>query len=262
MTQARQHEWRDQWTRFTDEERFLFEEWIGPRTLDDFRGRRVLEAGCGGGQHTAFMADVAASVVAVDLNAVPVARARNAGRANVRFVEADIADMDLGEQFDVVVCIGVIHHTDDPDRTFESLYRHCRPAGLVIVWTYSAEGNALVRFLVEPLRAVVLRWLPRVVLERLSELLTVALYPLVYTVYVPKATAFLPYHEYFANFRRLGFRRNVLNVFDKLNAPQTHFTSRDTCGRWFSPDRFEAATVSIRRYAGVSYALSGIKRPA
>lgn len=260
MSQAKQHEWADQWARFEDEERFLFDEWIAPRTLDDFRGKRVLECGCGGGQHTAVMASVAEHVTAVDLNATAIARQRNAGRTNIRFVEADIAAMDLGEQFDIVVCIGVIHHTDDPDRTFESIYRHCKPGGLVIVWTYSAEGNAPVRFIVEPVRAVFLQWLPRPLLVRLSELVTATLYPFVYTVYLPSATSFLPYHAYFANFRRLPFRRNVLNVYDKLNAPQTRFTTRATCDRWFSAARFEPATISIRRYAGVSYSLSGIKR--
>lgn len=261
MTQAKQHEWADQWARFSDEQRFLFDEWIAPRTIDDFRGQRVLECGCGGGQHTRFMAQVAAQVTAVDLNAVDVARARNAGATNVRFVEGDIAALDLGEQFDVVVCIGVIHHTDDPDRTFEAIYRHCRPGGLVIVWTYSAEGNALVRFVVEPVRVLFLRWLPRVLLVRLSELITALLYPIVHTVYLPKATSFLPYHEYFANFRRLPYRRNVLNVYDKLNAPQTRFTTRATCQRWFSRERFVPDSISIRRYAGVSYSLSGVRRP-
>lgn len=259
MTQVKQHEWADQWARFADEERFLFDEWIAPRTLEDFRGKRVLECGCGGGQHTAVMASVAGQVTAVDLNALPVARQRNAGRSNIRFVEADIAAMDLGEQFDVVVCIGVIHHTDDPDRTFESIYRHCKPGGLVIIWTYSSEGNALVRFIVEPLRSLFLQWLPRWALVRLSEVTTAALYPAVYSVYLPSATSFLPYHEYFANFRRLPFRRNVLNVYDKLNAPQTRFTTAETCRRWFNDRQFVPDSISIRRYAGVSYSLSGVK---
>ena len=260
--QSKQDEWKAQWSIFQDDERFLFEEWIAPRTLEDFRGKSVLECGCGGGQHTGFVAPVAASVTAVDLNAADVARARNAGFSNVRFVDADIATMDLGQQFDVVFCIGVIHHTDDPDRTFASIYRHCKPGGLVIVWTYAAEGNAPVRYLVEPMRKHVLRHLPRTMLVRLSAAITAALYPLVYTVYVPRFMAFLPYHEYFANFRRLGFRRNVLNVFDKLNAPQTHFTTRDRCHRWFNPRSFDEASISIRRYAGVSYSLSGVKRTA
>jgi SAM-dependent methyltransferase len=258
--QGKQAEWSEQWTLFEDDERFLFEEWIAPRTMADFAGRSVLECGCGGGQHTALVAPVAASVTAVDLNTAEIARSRNATFTNVRFIEADIATLDLDERFDVVFCIGVIHHTDDPDRTFESIYRHCTPGGLIIIWTYSAEGNALVRFVVEPVRAVFLRWLPRRVLVWISRFVTALLYPVVYTIYLPRATSFLPYHEYFRNFRRLGFRRNVLNVFDKLNAPQTHFTTYERCRRWFADDRFEAESISIRKYAGVSYSLSGVKR--
>ena len=260
-TQAKHNEWHDQWSRFEDSERFLFDEWILPRTIDDFAGKTVLECGCGGGQHTGFVAGVAAQVTAVDLNTTDVAKARNAGATNIRFLEADIATLDLPERFDVVFCIGVIHHTDDPDRTFASIARHCRPGGLVIVWCYSAEGNALVRFIVEPLRAVVFRFLPRRVLVFISQLMTAALYPFVYSVYLPDATSFLPYHGYFKNFRRLSFARNVLNVFDKLNAPQTHFITREQCERWFNTRDFEPSSISIRRYAGVSYSLSGIKRP-
>ena len=253
-------EWREQWTLFHDQERFLFDEWIQPRTIEDFRGRHVLECGSGGGQHTAMVAAVAADVTAVDLNTAELVRQRLAGAANVRVVEADIATLDLGGTFDVVFSIGVIHHTDDPNRTFEAIYRHCSPGGLVIIWTYSAEGNALVRYGVEPVRKLLLSRLPRPVLARLSQAITAMLYPAVYTVYLPRWTAFLPYHEYFRNFRRLGFARNVLNVFDKLNAPQTHFTTLAQCHAWFSSDRFEPASISIRKYAGVSYSLSGVKR--
>ena len=116
------------------------------------------------------------------------------------------------------------------------------------------------RFGVEPLRRMLLRRLSRRTLSRISEAVTALMYPIVYTVYVPRFTSFLPYHEYFRNFRRLGFRRNVLNVFDKLNAPQTHFTTREQCSRWFNTERFEPDTIAIGRYAGVSYSLSGIKR--
>jgi len=130
----------------------------------------------------------------------------------------------------------------------------------VIVWTYSAEGNALMRLLVEPARKLLLRHLPRRQLAGLAWLLTAALYPLVYTIYRVPALRFLPYFEYFCNFRRLAFERNRLNVFDKLNAPQTRFTTYETCRRWLDPARFEPDSISIRRYAGVSYSLVARKR--
>jgi SAM-dependent methyltransferase len=253
-------EWRQQWQMFRDDERFLFDDWIAPLTLEDLRGQDVLEAGCGGGQHTAFMAPVARSVTAVDLNTADLARERNRGHPNVRFIMGDIAAMDLGRQFDAVLCIGVIHHTDDPDAAFENLYRHCKPGGRVVIWTYSAEGNELVRYGVEPVRQLLLRHLPKVALADLSRVVTATMYVPVYSIYRVEALRFLPYYEYFENFRRLSFYRNVLNVFDKLNAPQTHFTTRATAERWFSRDRFEPDSISIRTYAGVSYSLVGTKR--
>lgn len=256
----RPSEWHQQWSLFQDDEQFLFADWIAPLTFEVFRGKHILECGCGGGQHTSFMAPLAATVTAVDLNTIDIARRRNQAFSNVFFVEADLATMDLKSQFDVVICIGVIHHTDDPDRTFEALYRHCKPGGRVIVWTYSAEGNELVRFIVEPLRKALLRHLPRPWLVVLAWIITMLIYPIVHTIYRIPFFRFMPYFDYFSNFRRLSLKRNVLNVFDKLNAPQTHFTTQAKCSQWFNTDRFEPGSISIRPYAGVSYSLSGIRR--
>jgi SAM-dependent methyltransferase len=258
--EPRSSEWYQQWSMFQDHEVQLFLDWIKPNTLETFTGKCVLEAGCGGGQHTAMIAPLAASVVAVDLNTTDIARQRDAGLTNIEFVEADIVSMDLGRQFDVVLCVGVIHHTDDPNAAFLNLYRHCRPGGRVIIWTYSAEGNALVRYGVEPIRKLVLRRMSRASLARLSYVITALLYPVIHTVYRMPALRFLPYFEYFANARSLAFRRNVLNVFDKLNAPQTVFTTRSKCDEWMNPNLFDPDTISIRFHAGVSYAITGVKR--
>src|SRR5438128_2462014 len=163
---------------FQDNERFLLEEWIAPVTFGDFRDLDVLEAGCGGG-HTAMLSPVARRITAVDLNTATLARQRHDRLENVRFIDADIATMDLGEQFDIVLCIGVIRHTDDPTRTFQNLYRHRKPGGRMVIWTYSAEGNGLVRFAVEPLRRFILTRVSRRAVVAIARLLTIALYPIV-----------------------------------------------------------------------------------
>jgi 2-polyprenyl-3-methyl-5-hydroxy-6-metoxy-1,4-benzoquinol methylase len=252
-------EWYQQWSMFEDTEQSLFSEWIAPVKLADFAGKTVLEGGCGGGQHTALMASVASSVTAVELNTAEIARKRNQAASNVTFVDADLCTMKLDKRFDIVICIGVIHHTDDPDACFRTLYDHCRPGGRVIIWTYSSEGNALVRYGVEPIRQLLLRHLSRGSLAVISNLVTAALYPIIYTVYRVPAFRFLPYFEYFAKAREMTFDRNVLNVFDKLNAPQTFFTTRTKCHKWFSASRFRPETISIRPHAGVSYSLTGVK---
>lgn len=262
MTIAKQDAWHWQWSTFADDNRSLFDEWIAPATIDDFKDKDVLEGGCGGGQHTSFVAPGAKSVTSVDLNTTDIAKERNAETSNITFVEGDLATVDLGRQFDVVFCIGVIHHTDDPDVTFENLYRHLAPGGKMIVWAYSADGNALVRFGVEPLRKLFFSHLPKPALALLSKMITAMLYVPVYSIYRISVFEKLPYFEYFKKFRELSFERNVLNVFDKLNAPQTQFITRNRCQAWFSEERFEPETISIRHHAGVSYSLVANRRLA
>ncbi len=69
-------------------------------------------------------------------------------------------------------------------------YRHCKPGGLIIIWTYSAEGNELVRFLVEPMRKMILRHLPRKFVVALSYVVTAALYPIASRTRQPSADAY------------------------------------------------------------------------
>jgi SAM-dependent methyltransferase len=252
--QTRQDEWHYQWANYETTTDFLFYEWIYPRTLEDFRGRRVLDAGCGPGHHVRLVASVAASVVGVDLNTSDLAQEKLAGLENVTIAQGDIAVYQPETPVDVVYCVGVIHHTDDPDRTFENLKRMCRAGGLLIVWCYSREGNELVWRFVEPLRKHILRRMSRRAVAAISDVITALMYPIVFTVYrLP--LPMLPFYEYFQDFRRMSFRRNMLNVFDKLNAPQTDFIARERIERWFNAEDFE--DVSITSYRGVSWRGSG-----
>ncbi|MBS1517296.1 MAG: class I SAM-dependent methyltransferase [Bacteroidetes bacterium] len=255
--QKKQSEWNEQWTLLQDNELFLFKDWILPNTLDDFRDKEVLECGCGGGQHTSFIAPYAKSITAVDLNTAEIAKTRNKEFSNIEFVEDDIAKMDLGKKFDIVFSIGVVHHTDDPDLTFENMKNHTRPGGRTIVWVYSQEGNSLVKYGVEPVRKLFLKGMSRKSLLGLSKLITALLYIPVYSVY-KLPLKFLPFYEYFDNFRKMTFERNTLNVFDKLNAPQVDFISRQRISKWFNSEDFSGVTVNP--YKGVSWSGSGTRK--
>lgn len=255
--QEKQAEWAWQWEHVQDHERWLFLDWIHPNRLEDFAGKDVLDCGCGGGQHITFSAPYAATVTGVDLNAIDVARERTSGLSNVSLEDADLATMDLGRQFDIVYCIGVIHHTDNPDATFANLARHCKSGGRLIVWCYSREGNFLNRTLVEGAKSLLIHALPRPVVFGLGRALTVLVYVPVYTVYL-LPLRFLPYYDYFINWRKMSFARNFLNVFDKLNAPHTDFIARQRIAGWFSDREFR--DVHLSPYAGVSWRGSGTKR--
>ena len=77
------------------------------RRLVDFRGKDVIDIGCGDGRTTRQIALTAASVLGVDPDADAIARARDAARdeANgITFMAADAVTLDLPPAgFDVVV---------------------------------------------------------------------------------------------------------------------------------------------------------------
>lgn len=257
MYQIKQSEWHEQWSMFQDEELYLFLDWIYPNTLEGFSDKNVLECGCGGGQHTSFIAPHAKRVTAVDLNTADIASERNRRFSNAEFIEADIATMDLGKQFDIVLSIGVVHHTDEPDRTVDNLKRHLRPGGRLILWVYSNEGNFLEKNVVEPIRKLFLKNMNRKRVSLLSNAITCLMYIPIYSLYV-LPLRFLPYYEYFENFRRMPFYRNTLNVFDKLNAPQVDFISRQRVSDWLNPEEF--GDIHISHYKGVSWRASATKK--
>jgi len=257
MKQNKQKEWYEQWNMLQDNELFLFKEWIYPNLIEDFKDKEVLECGCGGGQHTSFIAPYAKSITAVDLNTIDIAQKSNNKYNNIQFVEDDIATMNLGKQFDIVFSIGVVHHTNNPDLTVENLKKHVKPNGKLILWVYSKEGNYMVYRFVEPIRKLFLTNISRNGLLKLSKIITFLIYVPIYTIYL-LPFSFLPFFEYFQNFRKLSFYRNTLNVFDKLNAPQVQFISKARVEKWMEHTIF--SEVNISPYKGVSWRITGIKK--
>ncbi|MFH1973392.1 MAG: class I SAM-dependent methyltransferase [Patescibacteria group bacterium] len=254
--QEKHGEWAWQWANFPDVDEWLFSDWIAPVTLEDFRGKRVLDAGCGGGQYLSLVAPYAREAIGVDLNTAHIAAERNRIHPNVRTVEGDIALASFPEPFDLVYCIGVIHHTDDPDATFRNLAAQTAQGGRTVVWAYSHEGNFLNRTLVEGMKRLFVLRLPKGVVRAIAYVLATLMYLPICTLYL-LPLAWLPYFEYFRNWRKLTYRMNVLNVFDKLNAPQTHFIKRDRIERWFVENGYR--DIRILPYRGVSWHGDGVK---
>ena len=86
---------------------------------------RVLDVGCGTGEHAIMAADLGLATVGVDLSptAIELAEAKARDRAvAVRFVVADALDLPaLGERFDTALDCGFFHVLDDEARvTFAS----------------------------------------------------------------------------------------------------------------------------------------------
>jgi 2-polyprenyl-3-methyl-5-hydroxy-6-metoxy-1,4-benzoquinol methylase len=130
-------------------------------------GLRVLDAGCGAGRFSEILLNAGADVFAVDISAAVEAAHINFGADRRFFVcQSDILAIPVAARsFDVVLCLGVIQHTPDPERTIAALAEHVRLGGLLIIDHYSTEYPLTPSR--RALRAVLLR-LPRPLASRLA----------------------------------------------------------------------------------------------
>lgn len=95
-------------------------------------GRDVLELGCGTGKNTAWLAEHARSVVALDFSAGMLARARERlGDSRVRFVRHDVREPWPVPDASVDVVIGnlVLEHVGDLAPIYAEATRVLRPRG-------------------------------------------------------------------------------------------------------------------------------------
>ena len=120
-------------TRISETRFFAETKW--PRRLE---GELVLEVGSGSGRFTEQAASTGATVISVEYSvAVEANHASNGGRDNLLIIQADLYAMPLHPGvFDRVVCIGVLQHTPDVRRSFETLTRYLRPGGHLAVDVY------------------------------------------------------------------------------------------------------------------------------
>lgn len=107
----------------------------------------VLEFGCGTGWAANSIAlHYSKAVTAVDISARALERAvhvsKEVGTASrTRFVHADLFDFQSAEKFDLVLSVGVLHHTFDCRRAFSHISRFVADGGFIFVGLYHLYGR-------------------------------------------------------------------------------------------------------------------------
>jgi SAM-dependent methyltransferase len=210
----------EQWTKYFDNSGYfgseeLFVDVLTPLVgLDELRGARVAEIGCGNGRFLRVMARHAAKVVGIDPgDSVVNAQAWTRGLDNVEVLRASVYDLPALPPFDHVFSIGVVHHLPDPARALTVMRSLLKPGGRCTIWVYGREGNRLYLMTFGALRRLT-TLMPHALLHVLASALVLPL-----RAYIALCRVLpLPMRHYMRNVLR-PLDRNALrlNIYDQLN---------------------------------------------
>jgi SAM-dependent methyltransferase len=113
--------------------------------FERWRGKKVLEIGCGIGTDTINFARHGAQVTAVDLTEKSLEVARQRAKVfgledRIRFYQANaerLSDTVPVEQYDLVYSFGVIHHTPNPEQVIEQIRKYTGKQSTVRIMVYN-----------------------------------------------------------------------------------------------------------------------------
>jgi ubiquinone/menaquinone biosynthesis C-methylase UbiE len=113
------------------------------RTYKTSPGTDLLEVACGTGKHAELLQDDF-SIVATDLNEDMLRIARRRCK-RVSFVRADMVNLELGRQFDVVLClfssIGYVRTHARLKKTLSNFARHLKAGGIAIIEPWWSKAS-------------------------------------------------------------------------------------------------------------------------
>jgi ubiquinone/menaquinone biosynthesis C-methylase UbiE len=113
------------------------------RTYKTSPGTDLLEVACGTGKHAELLQDNF-SIVATDLNEDMLRIARRRCK-RVSFVRADMVNLELGRQFDVVLClfssIGYVRTYARLKKTLSNFARHLETGGVAIIEPWWSKAS-------------------------------------------------------------------------------------------------------------------------
>jgi ubiquinone/menaquinone biosynthesis C-methylase UbiE len=106
--------------------------------VDNVDGKKILDVGCGNGQHSVYLAMKGANVWGFDISRQGLAMADRVAEANdvaerCEFSIQTASDMAYrSDEFDIVLCSSVLHHIWKYDGVQDELYRVLRPGGALV----------------------------------------------------------------------------------------------------------------------------------
>ncbi|MEI7961771.1 MAG: class I SAM-dependent methyltransferase [archaeon] len=156
-----------------------FAEWVARifgETKEYWKGKTVLELGCGTGELANALALCGASVTAIDFSSSSIKKAKELSKKlktskKIQFVLKNILELNedsfvkksgtntqnkntQNKKFDVVIALGSLHHTTNALKGFQIGCKFAKPNGLVIIGLYNKYARLRHRIRRSFLRAI------------------------------------------------------------------------------------------------------------
>lgn len=115
---------------------------------------QILDAGCGTGVGTEYLVHLnpKVAVTGIDISkealAVAKERCQRSGATRVQFQQLEVEEAhQLDGQFEMINCVGVLHHLPDPIAGIKALAEKLAPGGIMHIFVYGELGRWEVRLM-------------------------------------------------------------------------------------------------------------------
>jgi len=103
--------------------------------INHIKGKKILDVGCGTGNHDIYMEKQGFSITGIDLNQemLNIARKKN---DSIKWLQGDMKTFNIHKKFDIIICLfSTIHYNLDYKelkKTLTNFFKHLKKNGLLI----------------------------------------------------------------------------------------------------------------------------------
>ena len=202
------------WAMFPDvqaEQGVLFDGWVSALPPHTWQNAYILDAGCGNGRNS-FWANMrgAKYCMGIDIDGRSIGAAynnmvlRGIGSSSLQ----SLYNIGAHRSFDIVMCLGVLHHLAEPSRALSEMVKVCKPGGIILLWVYGKENMGWYVKIMSLVRSGITSRLPM-----LCNVFIAVIAAVILKVIVQLELSSL---EYFSVLRTMSFRHLVLICLDQL----------------------------------------------
>jgi len=107
-------------------------------TEREIKNKNILDAGCGCGAMVKQLNDKGANCIGIDISSVSISLARKYyPELKNNFICQDILLFNTTQKFDIIICIGILHHSPYTFEILDKLITLLKPNGTLIIGLYN-----------------------------------------------------------------------------------------------------------------------------